>query len=80
FGRFSITWTPDKEGDYTLYAASDDTESYYSSQATSSIAVSSAPATPAGSPPYGWYIVGAAIAIIVAVALVGLLLYRKISK
>jgi hypothetical protein len=83
-GRFSIAWTPpaDATGEWDIYAYFSGSASYYGSYAKTEAAVFAAPEVPppAEIPPYGWYIAGAAAAIIIAVAIVGLLLFRKISS
>ena len=78
-GRYSITWIPPvgTTGDYEIYAYFNGSPSYYGSYAKMEAAVFAAPDVPeVKSPPYGWYILGAAIAII-AVNLVVTLLLRK---
>jgi len=84
-GTFAKAWTPPKEDTYkiTAHFAADD--SYGSSYAGTSLLVGPAPATPetpATNPPadltpiyYG--LVGGVIAIIIAVAIVGMLILRK---
>jgi len=83
-GRFAITWTPpaDATGNWDIYAYFSGSGGYYGTFAKSEMAVLAAPEVvpPEPLPPYGWYILGAAIAIIAAVAIVGILLFRKISK
>jgi hypothetical protein len=83
-GLFSYMWeTPDISGKYLVIATFAGSKSYYASYAETAIGVSEAPpATPtptpaAPLPPYEMYTIGAAIAIIIAVAIVGLLLLRK---
>ncbi|MCL2643546.1 MAG: PQQ-binding-like beta-propeller repeat protein [Candidatus Bathyarchaeota archaeon] len=70
-GRFSIRWTPEKEGDYDIWAYFEGTKSYYGSDAKAEIAVLDAPVTPEPekNPPYEWYIIGMGIAIIAAIAI-----------
>jgi len=83
-GRFAITWTPpaDATGNWDVYAYFSGSGAYYGSWDKSEMAVLAAPEVvpPEPLPPYGWYIAGAAAAIIAAVAIVGILLFRKISK
>jgi len=75
-GKYSITWTPPKEGNYKIYAYFDSTASFYGTTATNSLAVSSAPEI-AETEPYGLYIALAAIAIIIVVVIFGLLILLK---
>jgi hypothetical protein len=85
-GFFSFNWKPDIPGNYTLYAVFPGSDSYYSSQAESAFYVDSAP-TPtttaeliqnyATTSDLVLYIVGATIAIIIAIAVVGALTLRK---
>lgn len=83
-GFYSYQWTPDIEGKYTVVATFAGSESYYASSAEAAFAVDPAAAlTPAPTTavttqtPLELYIVGMGIAIIVAVAIVGLLILRK---
>ena len=80
-GRYSIAWTPPEgaTGVFDIYAYFSGSPSYYGSFAKTEMAVSAAPAVvePEPLPPFGWYILGAAIAIIITVLLVGLLNYKK---
>jgi len=81
-GTFSIRWTPEKDGDYDIWAYFEGTKSYYGDDAKTTVAVLEAPEVPppAETPPYELYIIGVGIAII-AVVIVGILLiYRKIDK
>jgi outer membrane protein assembly factor BamB len=78
-GRFSIAWTPDKAGDYEIWAYFEGTASFYGDDAKTEMKVLNAPA-PAPeieTPPYEWYIIGAAIAIIAVVIICTLLIIRK---
>ena len=81
-GMFTFTWTPDIVGSYNVIATFAGSESYWPSSAESSFVVSSAAPTPApypltSLPPTEMYIVGSTIAIIIAIAIVGLLVIRK---
>ena len=80
-GRYSIDWTPpaDATGKWDIYAYFSGSASYYGTFAQTEMAVSAAPdvVEPVQLPPYGWYILGAAIAIIITVIIVGLLNYKK---
>jgi outer membrane protein assembly factor BamB len=82
-GTFSYQWTPDVPGKYTVIATFAGSESYYASYAETAIGVDEAPAAPAAPepaaplPPYETYTIGAAIAIIIAVAIATILILRK---
>jgi len=81
-GAFGYEWTPPNEGFYTITATFAGDDSYGSSWAETRLSVGPAPAQitiPEQAAPidYTMAIAGAAIAVIVAVALVGLVLYRK---
>jgi len=80
-GRYSIDWTPpaDATGKWDIYAYFSGSAGYYGSFAQTEMAVSAAPEVvpPEPLPPYGLYILGAAIAIIITVIIVGLLNYKK---
>jgi len=82
YGTFSKTWTPPAEGDYKIIASFAGDDSYGSSAASTAISVGPPPApiqfpeqiAPAD---YTMTIMGAAIAVIIAVAIVGILTLRK---
>jgi hypothetical protein len=81
-GSFSYQWKPDIEGKYTVIATFKGTNGYWPSYAETAFAVDPAPVVaPAVTPPqpidYTLPIAGTGIAAILAVAIVGLLLYRK---
>jgi hypothetical protein len=86
-GMFTFTWTPDIPGDFTVVATFAGSESYYPSNAETSFTVSApaptaAPtATPASNiattTDLAMYMAIGVIAIIIAIAIVGLLLLRK---
>jgi hypothetical protein len=79
-GTYAITWTPDKEGTYDIWAYFEGTAAFYGDDAKATMAVSAAPEPPAPpepTPPYEWYIVGMGIAIIAVVIIFGLLIYLK---
>ena len=80
-GTFSYTYTPEIDGDYEIFAYFMGSKSYYGSYAKTDMTVMAAPeVTEVELPPYGWYIVGATIAII-AVLIVGIfLILRKIKQ
>jgi outer membrane protein assembly factor BamB len=83
-GTYAFEWQPTMAGQYTITATFMGTASYGSSYGQTYAVVVDAPATPEPStstttanPPYELYTVGTGIAVIIAVALVGLLLLRK---
>jgi len=81
-GAFSFQWKPDIEGKYTVVATFHGSESYYPSYSEASFAVDPAAATPAPIsqtvlPPTEMYIVGSTVAIIIAIAIVGIVLARR---
>jgi len=81
-GTFSKTWTPTNEGEYKIIASFAGDDSYGSSSAATAITVGPAPAQitiPEQVVPqdYTMTIIGSAIAVIVAVAIVGVLILRK---
>jgi hypothetical protein len=78
-GFFSLNWTPDIEGKYTIYASFDGSASYWPSHAVAAFAVDpTAPTTePLEMPPQSMadlYFVPMSIGIILAVIVVGVLL------
>jgi hypothetical protein len=82
YGTFEKAWTPPNEGTYKVIATFAGDDSYGSSAA--STAVSVGPATETPQPPetpvipdYTWTIIGTGIAVIIAVAIVGLLLLLR---
>jgi PQQ enzyme repeat len=81
-GFYSLNWTPDISGKYNVYATFAGSESYWPSHAETAFVVD--PATePVQTPTYPqpidntMSIVGVGVAILVAIAVVGLVLYRK---
>jgi len=82
-GSFSYQWTPDVPGKYTVIATFAGSGAYYASYAETAIGVDEAPPAPAAPeppaplPPYETYTIGTGVAIIIAVAIVGLLMLRK---
>jgi hypothetical protein len=83
-GFFSYQWTPDIEGKYTIVASFAGSESYYPSSAEAGFAVDTAASTPSPTTastttqaPVEMYVIGTGIAVIIAVAIVGLLILRK---
>jgi outer membrane protein assembly factor BamB len=82
-GMFSCAFTPEVAGKYTIIASFAGSKSYYGSFAETAINVEEAPPAPAApepaaaQPPLDMYVLYATIAIIIAIAIVGLLILRK---
>jgi hypothetical protein len=81
-GLFSTLWSPEVTGKYTVYATFDGSDSYWGSYAATTIGAVEAVATVTPEPQqvipdYTLAIIGSTIAIILAVAIVGLLILRK---
>jgi hypothetical protein len=85
-GFYSLQWTPDIAGKYTVYASFGGSESYYPSQATTAFAVDESAATVAPtqvSQPVSiadQYFLPAVAAIIIAIAIVGAVLLFALRK
>ena len=84
-GTYSLAFTPEVPGKYTVIATFKGSESYYSSSAETSIVVENAPmSTPAPTPTPAsvadMYFVPATIGIIIAIVIVGLLLFLMLRK
>jgi hypothetical protein len=86
-GFYSLSWTPIIPGDFTVTATFAGTDSYYGSYANAAFYASAAAPTaaPTAAPVTGYvttsdlmmYMVGGVVAIIIAIAIVGLLILRK---
>jgi hypothetical protein len=85
-GTYALTWTPDIAGNYTVTATFGGTGAYYGSSASTAFYASEAsPTTTPTTAVANYatpldlmeYIVGATIAIIIAIAIVGVLSLRK---
>jgi outer membrane protein assembly factor BamB len=82
-GIYSLLWEPPVAGKYTVIARFAGSESYWPSHAETAFGVMDAPQTTPVNvpvvtlPPTEMYFVGSTIAIIAAIALVGLLLLKK---
>jgi outer membrane protein assembly factor BamB len=86
-GFFTYNWKPDITGTYTVYASFAGSESYYPSNAVTSFSVDPAATTPAPTNTQPQFdsitqslqntIIIAAVAIIIAIAIVGILTLRK---
>jgi outer membrane protein assembly factor BamB len=84
-GMFTYTWTPDIQGSYTVIASFAGTESYWPSYAESSFAVSNPhptanPTQQITLPPTETYFAISTAAIIIAIAIVGLLIVLILRK
>ena len=82
YGNFGFSWTPTTAGTYQIVATFLGSKSYYGSTATTYLTVGPAPQAPEEQPQqeipdYTMAIIGMGIAIILAVAIVGILLFRK---
>jgi hypothetical protein len=84
-GFYSLNWTPDIEGKYTVYASFGGSESYWPSHAVTAFAVDSAPATPTPTaqpitPLADMYILPGIAGIIVAIIVVGAVLALLVTR
>ena len=84
-GFYSFQWTPDVPGKYTVYASFGGSESYWPSNSETSFAVDPAAATASPYPvtvlpPTEMYIAAVGAAIIVAIAIVGVILAMMLRK
>jgi len=85
-GTFGLTWTPDISGDYTVIATFKGSNAYYASSGQAHFFAGETPTHEPTAPPQTGlattsdlmtYILGVGIAMIIAVAIVGLLVLRK---
>ncbi|HEX9262044.1 MAG TPA: hypothetical protein VF893_05900, partial [Candidatus Bathyarchaeia archaeon] len=85
-GFFTFNWTPDIEGQYTVYASFEGSASYWPSHGVTSFAVDHAPAAPAEPEPavpsmadtfFLPAVSGFAVALIVVIVLLAMLLLKK---
>jgi hypothetical protein len=84
-GMFTLTWTPDIEGSYTVYATFAGSKSYWPSSAETSFSVDAAPPTPSPYPvttlpQTETYILVIGIAIIIAIAIATIVIIRSVKK
>jgi hypothetical protein len=84
-GSYSLTWTPDIPGNYTVIATFHSTNGYWGSYSETSFAVAQAPAatatpTPAPASMTDMYVLGSAVAIIIAIAVVGVVVVLMVRK
>jgi hypothetical protein len=89
YGTYSLTWTPDIPGDFTVIANFGGTESYYPSQAATALYSSEkSQANPTQTAPSGiattndllMYVTAGVVAIIIAIAIVGLVIVTQLRK
>ena len=81
-GEFDVAWTPPKQDTYQIIASFTGDDSYGSSMSTTALTVGPAAekvTIPEQTVPadYTMTIIGVGIAVIIAVAIVGIVLYRK---
>ncbi|MEM2098375.1 MAG: hypothetical protein QXU99_01325, partial [Candidatus Bathyarchaeia archaeon] len=82
-GTFGFTWKPEIPGQYKVTATFMGDDSYGSSYATTYVSVTEAPPAtatpepPQAPPDYTLTIIGSALMVIIAVAIVGVLILRK---
>ena len=81
-GMFRLVFTPEVPGEYSVYASFEGSNSYWPSQAVTSIDVEEAPGTtpgptPVPQEPVGTYFTVSTILIIIAIAVAVILLLRK---
>jgi outer membrane protein assembly factor BamB len=84
-GCYSFQWTPDISGKYTVIATFDGSESYWPSHAETAFAVDEAAPTPTeqpavAAPPTEMYCAISTAAIIIAIAIVGVLILLAVRK
>ena len=74
-GRFSFNFTPDKDGQFYIYASFDGSASYYKTDAYTELVV--IPAAETSESPYALYAFIVGIVIIIAIVFVGLIVLKK---
>ena len=88
-GTFAFTWTPDIPGDFSVYASFAGSNSYYPSSAQTNMHASLPPqASPTATTQTNLattgdlmtYIIASAIAIIIVIAIVGVLIVMMLRK
>jgi outer membrane protein assembly factor BamB len=84
-GMFRVVFTPEVPGEYSVYASFEGSESYWPSQAVTSIDVEETPvATPEPTPTpesmTDTYILGIAIAALIAIVIIGLIIILMLRK
>ncbi|MDR2700343.1 MAG: PQQ-binding-like beta-propeller repeat protein [Nitrososphaerota archaeon] len=76
-GKFSFTFTPDKDGQYNIYAFFDGSDSYYKTDAQTELLVMPAGQSVDNGPPYALYAFIVGIVMIIAIVFIGLLILKK---
>ncbi|MCL1976926.1 MAG: hypothetical protein FWG55_02280, partial [Candidatus Bathyarchaeota archaeon] len=77
-GLYKVMWTPDTEGEYTIYATFDGSNSYWGSYATTALGVAQATdSSTQTATDYTLPIIGSAVAVIIAVVLATVLILKK---
>ncbi len=81
-GLYSLAWTPEIPGAFTVYADFKGTEGYYASNAASSFVVHEAPPTvqPEAPVDYGNVIYGILAAVVVAIVIGLIAVFLTLSK
>ncbi len=84
-GNYKLSFTPQVPGDYTVIANFQGSESYWPSQEETAISVGEAAPTASpipviAQPPIEMYIASATIAIIIAIAIIGLVIVMMLRK
>ena len=84
-GFFKLNWTPDIQGDYTVYASFAGSGSYWSSNAVTAFSVDAAAPTTAPTQAQitssaDTYLLPGIVAIIIAIAIVGVVLALLVTK
>jgi hypothetical protein len=85
YGTYSLTWTPDIPGDYTVIASFAGSNSYYPSSAATAFhatepAATASPNPAQAQPPTETYFAISTIAIIIAIAIVGAVLAMMMRR
>jgi hypothetical protein len=84
-GFYSLSWKPDIEGQYIVYASFEGSESYWPSHAVTSFVVDPAPPTPAPTqaqvvPASDTYLLPGIVGIIIAIVIVGVVLALLVTR
>ena len=85
YGTFAYTWSPPKEGAYTITASFSGDDSYGSSSAATGLSIGAAPSTPTpvptqaaqALPPIELYFAASTIALIIAIAIAVLIIKKR---
>jgi hypothetical protein len=84
-GFYSVAFTPEVPGKYTVYASFAGSKAYYGSQAEEAINVEQAPAatpppTPTPAPMTDTYVLGFGIAMLIAIVVIGLVIILLVRR